>query len=90
MTIALGDAEFIVAAKSVVTIPLDVVPALPFELSAHVSSGREVARYRISEAEAFLVRVGLICGVLNVVRPGPAPWSSAGSSRGHRLLMRRR
>ena len=89
MTIALGDAEFIVAAKSGVTIPLDVVPALPFELTAHLSSERE-SRYRISDAEAFLVRVGLTCGVLNVVRPGPAPWSSAGSSRGHRLLMRRR
>jgi hypothetical protein len=66
MTIALGDAEFIVAANSGVTIPLDVVPALPFELTAHLSSGREVARYRVSEAEAFLVRVGLTCGVLDV------------------------
>lgn len=78
MTIALGDIPFIVAANSGVTIPIDVVPALPFELTAHLSSGREVARYSVSEAEAFLVRVGLTCGVLNVwsapIQPdGPRP-----------------
>ncbi len=72
MTIALGDAEFIVAANSGVTIPLDVVPALPFELTAHLSSGREVARYRVRGRGVPSSSRSDLWGPERAVRPGPA------------------